>query len=356
MDTSAKDCLVLFDTSVDGKLDAGWRSGVLSQRVKSIKHGPMMDVECYPVWDTMTAMKAKREAKKEAHRRAQDRLNRENAKKRLIRLVNANFGEGDLIVCLEYQLDKQPADDEQARRDVANYLKRVKYQRDKRGLPAMKYIYITEVTTSARFGVRFHHHVIMSGGIGRDEAEALWLKKHGGRCNTKRAQPNEKHLAGFACYLTQDKRERTMEKDGKNQQEKAMRRGWNPSKNLTDPEKAATTADKKISIRKAQRIAETVEDFGNAKEIFEKLWPKYELVELKVKRSRWTAGVYIAAQLREKDGGDHGRKESGPGRAGRADGGRGAGAAVQMGRNAGGRVPGADADVPRAQRGQAKPH
>ena len=28
MDTSAKDCLVLFDTSVEGKLACGWESGV----------------------------------------------------------------------------------------------------------------------------------------------------------------------------------------------------------------------------------------------------------------------------------------------------------------------------------------
>ena len=28
MDTSAKDCLVLFDTSVEGKLTCGWESGV----------------------------------------------------------------------------------------------------------------------------------------------------------------------------------------------------------------------------------------------------------------------------------------------------------------------------------------
>lgn len=341
MDTSAKDCLVLFDTSVDGKLDAGWRSGVLSQRVKSIKHGPMLDVECYPVWDTRTAQRAKSEAKREAHKKAQDRLNRKNAKKRLVRLVNANFGEGDLIICCEYPLDKQPDSDEAAAKDVTNYIKRINYLRVKRGLPAVQYICITEVTTSAKYGVRWHHHVIMSGGIGRDEAEAKWTDKHGGRCNAKRAQPNEKHLAGFACYLTQDKRERTPEKDGKNPQEKAMRRSWRASKGLSDPEKAATTADKKVSIRKAQRIAETAEDFGNAKEIFAKLWPEYELLEIRVRRSKWTAGVYITAQMRRKTGGSDGKDDHSEGRAGRTAGRRGAGAAVQVGRDAGGRVPGA---------------
>lgn len=352
MDTSAKDCLHLFDTTVQGRLEGGWARGVLRQRVKSVRHGPMLDIECYPVWDTTLALMAKREAKKEAHRRAQERLNRENAKKRLIRLVNANFGADSLIVLCEYPLDKQPADDEEAARDIRNYIKRIKYARAKMELPEIRYIYITEVTVSEAFGVRFHHHIIMSGGISRDMAEDKWLCKHGGRCNAKRAQPGEKHLAGFACYLTEDKRERVPETDGKNPQEKAIKRGWVPSKNLADPEKAATIADKKISIRKAQKIAETMTDAGNAREIFAKLWPEYELVisngrpEINVRRSRWTAGVYIQAQLRRKDG-THGDK--GTGGAGRANGKRRAADAVQVGAAAAGKVPRAGTYVPHPQ-------
>ena len=61
-----------------------------------------------------------------------------------------------------------------------------------------------------------------------------------------------------------------MDADGKNPQQRAMRRRWNCSKNLTDPDERATTADKKISVRKAGKIAETVENFDRAKEIFEK--------------------------------------------------------------------------------------
>lgn len=299
-DTSARDCEVLFDTSISGRLDPGWRMGVLSQRTRTIKHGPMMDVTCFPVWDTTAAQRAKSEAKREAHRKAQIALNHRNAKKKLVRLVNANFSEGDLIICCEYALDNQPQDDERAAKDIRNYIKRILYLRRKRGLPPLRYIYITEVTVSEKFGVRYHHHVMMSGGITREEAEDCWLKKHGGRSNAKRAQPGEKHLAGFACYLTMDKRNRTMEHDGKNPQEKAMKKGWVSSKNLIDPEKHATEADKKISIRKAQRIAETMENFDNAKEIFSRLYPEYELLEVTAKRSRWTAGVYIYAELRRR--------------------------------------------------------
>lgn len=299
MDTSAKDCIVLFDTSTGGRLAPGWAAGVLNQRVKTVKAGPMVYVECFPVWDCRTAQKAKSEAKKEAHRKAQEKLNRRNARKKLDRLVNANFGAGDLIITCTYGHGQQPQDDAQAARDIRNYMNRIKYLRRKRGLPEMRYIYVSEITTSAQYGVRYHHHVIMSGGVEREEAEAAWSRKHGGICNAKKCQPTERHLTGFSRYLTMDKRERTLEADGKNPQQK-MRRAWTPSKNLTDPDDRATVADKKISIRKAGRIAETVEDFARAREIFGALYPECELLEITAKRSQWAAGVYIYAELRRK--------------------------------------------------------
>ena len=80
MDTSAKDCVALFDTSVEGKLACGWESGVLHQRTRTVKAGPMGLCEyCYPVWDTAHARAANTEAKKEAHAKAQKRLERETA-------------------------------------------------------------------------------------------------------------------------------------------------------------------------------------------------------------------------------------------------------------------------------------
>lgn len=300
-DTSAADCLVLFDTEVAGQMPEGWASGTLRQRTRTIKAGPMVYVECFPIWDTKTARAAKSEAQQERHRRAQEKLNEKNARKRLVRLVNENFGAGDLILTLEYAKGKNPADEAQAMRDVQNYLRRIKRVREKRGLPPMKYVYVIEETYSRQYGKRYHHHVIMSGGISRDEAEAKWTQKHGGYCNARTAQPDEKHLTGFACYLVRGKKERTPERDGKNPQERAMSRRWNCSKNLTDMDERATTADKKISVRKAGRIAETMDNFDRAKEIFAKLYPDCKLLEITARRSSWTAGVYICVELRREE-------------------------------------------------------
>ena len=175
-------------------------------------------------------------------------------------------------------------------------MNRVKRMRSRRGLPALRYIYITERTESAAYGVRWHHHVIMSGdGLTREEIEEKWTKRHGGFCNTRRAQPTERHLSGFARYLTISK----LEREGKNPQQKAVGRSWGSSIGLKEP--AESVADKKISVRKAGRVAETVADFNRAKEIFEKLYPGCELLEIGAKKSRWASGVYVHALMRRVD-------------------------------------------------------
>lgn len=297
-DTSAKDCLHLFDTDVAGRLSPGWQAGVLHQRTKAVEAGPMLTVECYPVWDTHSARVARDEARKDAHKRAQDRVHARNARRKLAQLVNANFGAGDLIVTCTYAPGENPEDEKQAQRDIVAYLRRVAYLRKKHGLPQMRYIYITESTSSPKCGIRYHHHVIMSGGVSQADVQAAWKKRFAGICNARLAQPTERHLSGFAQYLTMNKRGRSLEADGKNPQQRAMRRRWNPSKNLVDP--VETVADKKISIRKAGRIAEAAADFGQMRVVFEKLYPGYDLLEVQVKQSPWAAGVYIYAELARK--------------------------------------------------------
>ena len=306
MDRSAKDCLVLFDTTVEGRLDEGWNSGVYRQRTKTIKAGPMITVQCYPIWDTATrAQVAKSEARRARHRAAMERLNAKNARKRLINLVNQNFGAGDLILTMEYPIGRQPCDDARARRDMQNLIDRLRRRWRGRSEQAMKYIYVTEKTQSEKYGERWHHHMIITGGVlSREEIEQAWIIRHGGLANARVAQPNERHLSGFAAYLTLDKTGRDPQKDGKNPQTRVGRR-WSGSANLTQP--TETTADKKISVRKAGQIAEGAA--SGARIALQKLYPDCELLWIECKRSRWTTGVYITAELRKIPNREKRRKE-----------------------------------------------
>lgn len=315
MKRSAADCLVLFDTSVQGRLSEGWASGVLMQRTKTTKAGPMLYVECYPIWDTQTYRAGKTEAEQERHRKAQAKLNKRKAEEKLTRLLDENFGHGDLSLTLKYNLGKTPESEKQALKDVQNYIRRIKDLRKKRGLPPIRYIYVLE-ETNGEWGRRFHAHVVMSGdGITMDEAEKKWTDCVAGYTYMGKVRPGsgerDTNLESLAHYMLDDtKINRTIEKDGKNPQKRAMKRMWNCSKNLRDPDDYATTADKKISVRKVMKIAETMGDVKQAEEVFAKLYPDYVLVlkemenevkpDIEVKRSRWTTGVYMRAVLRRK--------------------------------------------------------
>lgn len=312
MNRSAADCLVLFDTSVEGRLSEGWASGVLMQRTKTTKAGPMLYVDCYPIWDTKTYRGAKNEAEQERHRKAQAKLNKRKAEEKLTRLLDENFQRSDLSVTLKYHDGKNPEDEKQALKDVQNYIRRIKSLRNKRGLDPIRYIYVIEGTNGAR-GRRFHAHVVMSGdGITMDEAEKKWTDHVEGHTNMGKVMPGtderRPNLASLAHYLLDDtKAERTIVRDGKNPQRRAMKRMWNCSKNLRDPDDYATTADKKISVRKVQKIAETMKDTEQAEAIFARLYPDYVLVlkddgtpEVEAKRSKWTTGVYMRAVLRKR--------------------------------------------------------
>lgn len=275
MEYSARDYEVLFDKeTATGDL----RQGVSLYRTSTVTAGETREIDVYPIWDnSRIAGAARRERAK--HREAQKKVDRRNAVKKLRRLINANFGAGDILITNTYTPGLDPRDDAEAQKQITNYIRRIKRLRARKGLPEMKYVYVTEVTHGER-GTRYHHHMIMTGGITREETESLWKM---GYSNSRTARPDRDWLSGFAHYITKNKET----------QEKALQRGWCCSKNLYRPE--ATHADHKISIRKAQRIARQMEDEG--RRILEKENPGYTLTEIQVRHSQYAPGVYIYARM-----------------------------------------------------------
>ena len=273
----------LFD--IQGAWSESKRGGVVLQRTRTIHAGDTLEIESYPVWDhKSTGSICRREMEK--HREAVRRVHMKRRVKQLRRLINNNFTDGDVLMTLTYRLDEQPEDERSCLRDIQNYIRRVKTKRERMGLASMKYVYTIERTESEKYGTRYHAHMIMSGGIDRDELERMWKR---GQCNTKRAQRDNHALSGWAHYMSKQKLT----------QEKAMKRGWNCSKNLTKP--FETVADKKITPRKAEKIAREAQEEG--KKLLCKLYPGFELTEdIEVRSSTWCPGVYLSAQLRRRDG------------------------------------------------------
>lgn len=195
--------------------------------------GDYMEVDIYPVY--RQAQSRGKRAKPSTE--TQKRLNERNARRKLVRLLNANFDEKDIEIHLTYKNDALPADAETAAKQIRNYLRRVKTACRRAGLSDdIKYIYVTEGGGKRRF----HHHLTISCGLERDALEKLWQN---GYANARRLQFSPEGIEGLAYYITKQV----------GTDENAMRRSWNASKNLIRP--IPIDRDGKISARKVQEIA-----------------------------------------------------------------------------------------------------
>lgn len=128
---------------------------------------------------------------------------------------------------------------EEAERNVHNYLDRVKRRMKRVTGQDLKYMLVTEYTPEEDEGkqltlegmedkqtkaVRIHHHIIINGGLSRDELEMMWSttrinwKKaqsdpeyrksvdYLGFVNCDRLQPNENGIEGLVNYINKRKK------------------------------------------------------------------------------------------------------------------------------------------------------
>lgn len=198
-----------------------------------------VDIYNYTAAEQEVAQRGRRSKKEIISTPKQVDWNDINSKRHFLQLVNTNFGEGDIHVTLTYSSGNTPPTCADAERELRNYLRRVEYKRQKAGLPPLKYIQIP-VCTFKKDGItpaRIHHHVIMNGGLSRDEIEDLWRKRRRkgqkkgvriGYANADRLQPEEYGLAALCEYLSK---------------QAGGKKRWSSSQNLDKPEKEVTDPD-----------------------------------------------------------------------------------------------------------------
>lgn len=183
-------------------------------REKKTVSGPLLEADFYPVWNNGTKIPT-RAPKTKPSTKEQAKYNQLVSTKKLIRLVNYNFHKIDYFSHLTYRPHEAPQDEKQARRDINNYLRRVKRRREKelgiarrqlRDAKAalgqlkvnawiedtvkrlthvvkllrkpLKYIYVIEKQEYQR-GVyagrtNWHFHMFISGGLSAALMEDLW--------------------------------------------------------------------------------------------------------------------------------------------------------------------------------------
>lgn len=206
-------------------------------REKKIYCGDFLEVDIYPC----SGVRAKKRGKKKKLTLPkQARSNEKKAKRRLAQYIKTNFGRRDIHVTVTYNDKFLPESVEAAEKEARNYIRRINHRRKKKELDPIKYILITEFRTQGDEPVRIHHHIIMNGGLDRDEVESLWSKKNEsmGFANADRIQTDHEGLEKLSSYLM-----------------KAPygKKRWSTSQNLKKPEEKIS--DYKYTRRQVMKYA-----------------------------------------------------------------------------------------------------
>lgn len=282
--------------------------GVGAYRTKLVRAGDMIYVSCYPLIsigrlrEQDAALKAMKEDGRFRTRLKYAKYNNRRRVEAFEQLAHANFGAGDFHVSCTYDpagpgiypSEREAIDREQAKKDVRNYLRRIRRMLARHGCDLQEFRWICVTVTKEHdreaprpFPDTHHHHLLMHGvpEALRGEAERLWMH---GFCNADRLQPNDTGIAEVSGYIARQ--------EGRANGDHAPgEKSFTSSRNLKKP--AVTTSDSRISRRRVAQIAADVR--ANAAEIFAALYPDCRLVEWpRVEMSDFVAGAYIHARLK----------------------------------------------------------
>ena len=242
-----------------------------------------LEVDIVPVTNMPEAGKGKTKESSQA----QKNLNDKRSKRRFIQIANANFGEDDLHISATYNEEHLPMTLKEAEKNVHNYLDRVKRRMKRVTGQDLKYMLVTEYTPDEEDedkAVRIHHHIIINGGLSRDDLELMWSTTrinwnkandreyrknidYIGFVNCDRLQPNENGIEGLVNYI--------------NKRKKGCKK-WSTSMNLEKPKEKKN--DHKYSFRKLRELAKTPED----KEVWRKQYPGYEPTKIDFQYNDYT--------------------------------------------------------------------
>ena len=234
--------------------------------------GDYMDVMIYPVY-TKTPVRRK---KAKPTSEVQQKLNEIYAEEKLIRIANANFTPRDYKVELTYSSEHLPQSDEDADRELTNFLRRVKRYRKQRGLSELKYIAVTE--KGSRSG-RYHHHLIMSGDVDLFDLVSLWGK---GIVGSDLLIFDENGIANLVKYMMKQLKDFIGKK-------------YKRSRNMIVPE--AKKRDNRFSKR---MIVELAKDTENRAE-YEKLYEGYHFSKADAIFNDVNGGVFLRMRYYRKE-------------------------------------------------------
>lgn len=198
-------------------------------RERRIRSGPLLEIDYYPIF--FPSGRAVPRKKPPPEKKAL--YNERETVKRLVRLVNANFDGTDYLMHPTYDAALAPQSEAEARKEIGNYIRRVKTRRASelkkvgkqiRALPAtdaladlrrelltkrrklrqpLKVAYTIEQVTYQSGPYRgrdnWHYHLFITGGLENRVMEQIWKK--GIRVNCDNFQPDRFGPEAAARYI-----------------------------------------------------------------------------------------------------------------------------------------------------------
>ena len=196
---------------------------------KRVTSGKLVEVERY--FATRDGRRISRGVNENDTPEEQQRINERHAQRRLMRLINANFSReaGDVLVTYTH---KGQLTEAEARKEARNLINRLDRLRKKKHLPKLKYIIVTEKQS------KWHHHLIMNGGLTLEEIGSVWNDKAGERGRWQVSPLDDAYtFEDLAKYLTEQHKPKKGKPDAASAKEPRAKyaRRWNGSRNLVQP-------------------------------------------------------------------------------------------------------------------------
>lgn len=290
------------------------------QREKLIYSGPLLEADFYPIYSDGRKMPT-RAPKTKLSSAEQQKYNKKQAIKKFVRLVNANFDKSDYLLHPTYEPKYAPKDEERAKADISNYIRRVKRRRasESKKLKAellevkeiiekigenkflkerqqnlknrikkldkpFKYTCRIEkqVYKSGKYAglVNWHFHLFMTGGLPNKMLEDMWSE--GMRTNCNNYQPERFGPEAAARYMGKD-----------------MQNGTRLlcSKNLARPKEKKR--DGKISRRQVEAMSKIRVDDA---EYWEKRYKGYRFLRCYPRYNEYNGHYYLSVVMYKSNG------------------------------------------------------
>ena len=205
-------------------------------------------------------------------------LNDSYSRKNFRWILFNNFGANDYHVTLTFDDEHLKKGIDDCKREFSNYIRRLKRLYGKHGLP-LRYLYVTEGKND---GSRLHYHLIVNGGVPRDDIERLW--KGGTRTNCDRLQlDDDGTLTALSNYLMKSQ-------DTK----KKCERSWSCSQNIKRPD--ITVDDNKVSRRSMHKVQDASRN-DEVRAVMSRIYPKFKVIDYEIGQNPVTGRDYARFRM-----------------------------------------------------------